>query len=554
MLPQTPGPSAHGDLERRPFPRLMLQLYRKRVTGTASITDESHDTSLLYLREGCAVHIDGSNDLDRLDRILVDTGLVSKAVIARAEQTMEQTGKRLGEVLIELGAVDPRVLHESVRAQLRRKLKRMFFMRKGTFTVTVTEHDFGKGDDFERTRVDPRSLLYQGIRTAYDDARLVAELAPLDGYTFKLIKLPPGFVESMGMSSTDPIVRRLAAGPLHVADIADAASRPAEARAAVLALLYADLLQTERELPDGTRQPLHSTQGLATLSSDRLERAPRMSPLPQAHDEGAPMRVVETTPSVATPVGDVVLRKRIEELHASLGIATHFQLLELSESATPEQVESAYMRAVKTFHPDRLGGMGLLDLGAKAEAIMARLGEGKHVLTDPQRRRDYVRKLRGEKSDTENARDILDAERVFKEGESALLRGDVKSALVLFNQAVQLNHSETEYRAYLAWARYLETPARRSALSGETQRLITEACKDRPHFIRGVFWQGEIHKNMGNLEAAEKAYRSCLEKDPRFIEAERELRLIEMRRKTAHPPEAKKEEKSGGFFNKLLKR
>lgn len=573
-----PPPAAEGRLSDRPLPRLMQQLYRKRVTGHLVIQDEAGDESVVYLREGSAVHIERPNDLDRLDRVLAETGLVSERVLSRAEELAAQQNRRLGQVLVDLNALSPDVLADAIRAQLRRKLIRMFFVRKGRYEVFLVEHDYGRDDEMARIRLDPRSLIYPGIRTAYDDVRLIEELRPLMGFAFRLVPLPPGFIEAMGIPTTEPALAVLQTRSLRLDELAHVGLRPSETRAAVLALLYSDLLETERlpEAAAATPMPLplegvHArvVQSLSPVPSPRTPSRPPQPPATPApppprirlgSGEGVPQPIPPGTTGPVMPGSE--LRARIEALIPRLDELSLFEILGLSESATPEQVSSAYMQGVRQFHPDRLMGLGLGDLVKSAERIMAKYGEASSVLSDARRRNEYVRKLRGQPSEADTARNILEAEQAFRQGETALKRGDLAKALERFTEAVKRNTAEPEYRAYLAWARYSEAPSRKGLLASDTLRLIREALKERPHFARGHYWIGEIMKNQGEAEAAEAAFRSCLEVDKDFLEAERELRLIEMRRRkgktpevpaapTATPPSTKT---ASSLLNRFLKR
>jgi curved DNA-binding protein CbpA len=268
---------------------------------------------------------------------------------------------------------------------------------------------------------------------------------------------------------------------------------------------------------------------------------------------------IPATNSAAVAAG-LEIRKRVEALMPKLDDITLFELLGLSEAATPEQVSAAYMTGVRQFHPDRLMGLGLGDLNKEAERIMARYGEASAVLSDPKRRSEYVRKLRGQPTEADTARSILEAEHSFKNGEVALKRGDYAKALERFTDAVKRNPAEAEYRAYLAWCRYSDSASSKNALAAETIRIIRDALHERKHFARGQYWIGEILKLTGDTSGAEKAFKDCLEIDKDFIDAQRELRLIEMRRNKPKTREVNTTEPAPSkgaaqtLLNKLLRR
>jgi curved DNA-binding protein CbpA len=250
-----------------------------------------------------------------------------------------------------------------------------------------------------------------------------------------------------------------------------------------------------------------------------------------------PTSAASPPPPPANPASSE-LRAQITALAAKLDSVSHHELLGVPETATPDQVSAAYLKAVRQYHPDRMAGLGLGDLAKQAERVMARLGEASAILGDPKRRADYVKKLRGEPTEADLARAILEAEVVFKRGESSLKNGDVAGALQAFTESVKKNPNEPQYRAYLAWARYCDPSARKEVLARETLRLINEVLKDRPHFAIAHHWVGEIHKFLGDVSAAEAAFRRAVDADKDFLDAQRELRLIEMRRAKNPPAKA----------------
>ena len=270
-----------GSLEDRPIPRLLHDLFRKQVTGQLLIIDDCNDESRLYLRDGAPVHLERPNDIDRLDQVLIETGLVSQEVIRNLSATL-QPGKRLGEALIERGMVSAKALGDVLKVQMRRKLMRLFFPRKGQFAIYVEAHPFGTGGEFGEMRVDPRCLLYQGIRSAYDDARLEAELTPLKTLAFRLLPtLSSSVLEAMGFGASDPTIKALGERMLGLADLPVPGAKRMDSLSVVLALLYTDVLETAplsaartAELP--TQKP--ATGPTPTVSAHRTMELPTQRP------------------------------------------------------------------------------------------------------------------------------------------------------------------------------------------------------------------------------------------------------------------------------------
>src|SRR5215203_810384 len=62
--------------DQRTIPRLLLGLRTREITGRADVREPSGRTSTVFLRRGTPVHAVPPDDRDRLDRFLVETGLI----------------------------------------------------------------------------------------------------------------------------------------------------------------------------------------------------------------------------------------------------------------------------------------------------------------------------------------------------------------------------------------------------------------------------------------------------------------------------------------------
>jgi curved DNA-binding protein CbpA len=247
---------------------LLQQLFRKQVTACLSIKDPTGDLSDVYLRSGYPVHVHRPVDSDRLDRVLIENGVVTERAVEMA-MPMVSSGMRLGEALERMGALTKQTLADVLKAQMRRKLTRLFCIRDGSFEVFVENHAYGEGDELTAMRVDPRTLYYPAIRMAYDLPRATHELSRLWGQQFRLgASASTAHISAMQIPGDDPVVAGLRFGWLTLEKVDPLASRPFEARAVLLALYYGDMLDRQN-LMDGMDKPttdLHSTDNLLAVS------------------------------------------------------------------------------------------------------------------------------------------------------------------------------------------------------------------------------------------------------------------------------------------------
>jgi curved DNA-binding protein CbpA len=551
--------AAAGKLRERPVPRLIQQVFRKRVTGWLLVTDDSGDVTRVFLRDGHPVHAERPTDHDRLDRILIASGLVPAEVVAAADDEVSRTGRRLGEVLVRRGAIEQQALAEVLKTQMRRKVTRLFFARQGTFEVYIEPHPYGAGDEYELMRIDPRGILYPGLRAAYDDDRLKQELAPLAGYTFRLVNVPPNLLDAMGFPALDPTVAALRQRALTLDDLPVVGAKPVESRAAVLALLYSDLLDATAL---AAKVPAAVTPASTSdaLSAPVVVAADRRTTFPTMPAAGPKATAVPASLKTTISGSSDQLRSNILELHDKLEKSSHFEMLGVNESASPDDVNAAYMRAVRQYHPDRLAAAGLREIAPQAERVMARMGEAAAILRDPKRRAEYIAARAGKKDAAQETEAIIDAEKSFGKAEVFLKKGDYAKAIEAYSEAIKGNPKEPQYRAYLAWARFDDPRARKEVLARESLSTLQHVVSEIPRFARGFYWIGQIWKYLNDMNQAERAFKEAITLDPRFLEAEREVRLLEMRRAratqsrptTQGPTTATRQ--GGGLFGKILKR
>ncbi len=612
--------AVRGSIGDRPVARLLYDLFRKGVTGCLTVIDDSADESRLYLRDGAPVHLERPNDIDRLDQVLIEAGLVAPEMLRGLSATLPP-GRRLGETLVERGLISARALADVLKLQVRRKLLRLFFPRKGEFAVYLEPHPFGTGGEYGEMRIDPRCLIYPGIRAAYDEQRLEAELAPLRTLRFRLLPtLASSMLEAMGFPAHDATLKAIADRAMSLAELPAPGAMRVDSMSVVMALLYTDLLETVPIVehrpseaaarpaphspapapqpapveaarpaapPPASREPARPTESSPRTTGTHAVVNPATSSSSHPAAGGAPPRPagrstgtytiaagIPVPPAAAAAAAEwnrppssttnnATLGARITDLFEKLGTVSHFQLLGIPENAALAELGAAYLRNVRLYHPDRLPGLGLGHLTEKAARVVAQLNEAQAVLADPKRRAEYlaVRARPANSPIIDSGQSILAAERSFQTGESLLRKGDFLRAADAFAEAMRANPLEPIYKAYWAWARWDNPGPHKDRLVRETLKILDDTMKERPRFPQGLYWMGLLHKHLGDLSNAATAFRAAVGQDANLLDAERELRVIDLRKKAtaAHavpekPGAASAARQKGGGFNKFLKR
>jgi curved DNA-binding protein CbpA len=227
----------------------------------------------------------------------------------------------------------------------------------------------------------------------------------------------------------------------------------------------------------------------------------------------------------------------LEKLKVIEAGADHFSVLEIPSSASSADVKIAYFKLAKTFHPDRIASLKLELVRPHIERIFARMSEAFSLLTDEGKRAEYKKVQaaggeeavrRKEQEDEARALRILDAEEHFRNGELALKRGQFGMALTEFQAALDGNPEESEHHAMLAWATFTNASDKNSVLShvkaGFARALeLNDAC------VPAYFYLGHVYVFTQDLPRAMGQFQRALDLRPSYIEAERELRLLQSR-------------------------
>jgi hypothetical protein len=166
----------------------LLDLSRK--TGVLRVTsDLRHNAGTVYFEAGTIVSAEIRSNPHPLGALLLRTGKIAEADLVRARdmQTHQGDPRRLGQILIALGALSPRELERQMRFQIEEVVFELMSWHEGFFSFVeepVTVHA-------DAVRIRTEALLMEGARRIDEWSRIekriphlgvVPQLAPpLDG-------------------------------------------------------------------------------------------------------------------------------------------------------------------------------------------------------------------------------------------------------------------------------------------------------------------------------------------------------------------------------------
>lgn len=296
----------------------------------------------------------------------------------------------------------------------------------------------------------------------------------------------------------------------------------------------------------GGARPGTYIQGRSATATN-IPAAPARPGTPPA----APVAPQAYAPTVNAPPGlrDQILRK-FQSIEKG---ADHFAILELGRDADSAKVKAAYFNLAKLYHPDRVAILKLDDLRPQIERIFAALSQSFAALGDDARRAEYMRILAQggaaavrarEDKEAERAAQIISAEEQFQIGEMAIRRQNWAQAREAFQRAVILNKDEAEHHAYLGWSIFMGASDKNVVLN-DVKKHLAKALDINTRCAAAHFFVGKMYLAVGDESRAENAFQHVLDEQPEHVEAQRELRILDMRRQN---------QKKGGLFDKFKRK
>jgi hypothetical protein len=120
--------SLHG-----PFALAVMELWRGRETGVLRCVSPL-DNRAVYISRGVPVFARSERNADRLDQMLVRQGVITPEQAQRSLELQTKTpSKRIGQILLEMGAITLETLHSTVKTQVQNLVLSLFTWSDGKY-------------------------------------------------------------------------------------------------------------------------------------------------------------------------------------------------------------------------------------------------------------------------------------------------------------------------------------------------------------------------------------------------------------------------------------
>ncbi len=605
------------DIGRVGIPRVLFALLRQRFSGTVTLEQKtpSPGTRTVWFRGGMPVFTDWVSPSDVLGEILIARGLVSTKACTSALERSQQGAGPVGAMLISAGKLDANTLSKALRLQCSRKLLHTFALREGEAIIVPGKPSLPP--DLNNP-VNVLLLIRAGVQLHFDEGRIRADMGEAADATMVTTDAFQRYRDNFGFRDEDSLLLRDFSKGTQVAALnhpgisskralqlaytlwscqmlvvgSQAMSAVAQIRESVAGPPTAGVDASNRPktlvglqaVPDSTtsgtfpvnEEDMSPAARSGRFQANRVRRkskskppestnaAPRASAPPEPSAAPQPAPTPQQAPASAegnplTPVQRafesrlVTFEKKIEDR------TNAFALLGVPLDADRSAIRVAWNELSKDLHPDRLVATGLTILGPRVEAVFAALSEANATLSNRDRREQLRQHVEsgglGNPGDDATAlmRKALEAEVIAKEGERLLKVGNYARAAEKFRESLELSNADPNVKVYENWCRY-QLAEREEQAQQKTLRILQTIVEDTPTCANAYYYMGLIYIHSGDNTNAKVALNAALSHNPRLTDAERQLRALQIRSRSAsnapsqpRAESSEKPEKVGGL-------
>jgi curved DNA-binding protein CbpA len=581
-----PAPTASGTLSATPLGHLLIYALDRRLSGTLVFEESNRAKHAVYFAEGAAASARTTTLCAPLGELALEAGLIRADQLESAVESARDAGERLGQALIRMNCLDAPMLDLLLRDQVARRVKLMALLPGDTaygYYAGVNYLERAGGPEAPGT---PLGLIWQVMKLSADPLR-VRELVQRLGVTPLRLQTEAPIARFHFEGAERAVIDVLSAKPQPYAELS---GRGLIDAARLEQLVYTLALLKHFDTGTGAR-PVGAEVRFSQPPQPRVSVTPELplislSGPPPAPSQPPQTRSVTPAPSSApaaagslppltaasqpraaaaaqapqSPEAEAFRRELRERSEATR--QSYYDVLGVAQAAPAGEIAAAYFQLARRWHPDRLGPE-LADVRDLAERVFARMSEAHQVISDPERRAQYDELMKtgdGDAEEQEQVQRMLRAATNFQKAQVLLRRNNVSAAEEAARAALADAPEEADHIALVAW---LEAQKPGAQLE-EAFTTVDRASRLEPSNLRVRWFRGQLLKRLGRDRQAIEDFRFIILKDPRHVDAQREIRLFDMRRpqtrsdpptdgsrRPSPPPDAASK---SSFLGKLFKR
>ncbi len=230
-----------GDLAEGVLPKVLRDLYVGRRTGLLHVTRGEERGSVCFI-QGNIVFGESTIKECHLGETLVRHGLLSEWEFERATDMVTVTGKRLGEVLVDLGNLDAEGLEDALALHVREVLLTIFSWREGSYSFDEKAAEVFRGYDHP-LRLSTGEVILDAVWSISDPDAIRFALGDL-GRVPVPASDPLLRFQRLSLTPTDGFILSRVDGVITAQEIlAMAPVGPEEAQRSLFGLLYTGMVE-----------------------------------------------------------------------------------------------------------------------------------------------------------------------------------------------------------------------------------------------------------------------------------------------------------------------
>ncbi|MBA4374313.1 MAG: hypothetical protein C0402_15790 [Thermodesulfovibrio sp.] len=449
-----------GSLSNFRLADILIGLQRSLRSGTLRILNGPVEKNI-YLRNGDIIFARSNQKQERLGDILLREGRITQAAYDITAKLISMTGKRQGALLVEIKALEPKDLTWAVQHQVEEILLDLFTLSGGTFEF---HEDVLPAEKIIRLKLPSGQIIYSGLKRTECIEALTDYLNLPAGTIIAFSQNPLDLFQDITFDEEDKKILACIDGNRTIRDIGVLSGLDdATIRRSLSALMNTAIIEpVDRQMPEGS----------------------------------APFEYIISRSE--PPPG---LIDSIEELHLKFPVSDYYSILGVDDSATDNELRSAFYCIAREYHPDRHFDLDA-DIKGKLHTIYAYLIKAYNVLSSREKRMEYNRSLSGKQPAFTRAEL---ARNKFNEGHAHYSGGAVAEAAKDFKEAIYLDNTEAIYHFCYGLA------LRDSDRLKDAERALSRACKIAPENDEFSAELGYIYVRLGLLLRAKMSFIKALQ-------------------------------------------
>jgi hypothetical protein len=401
--PESGGPPASdqisGRLSETPLFVVVRRLQRESLSGTLSVIRGDQVRQLIFENgELCAAR--SSREDHRIGATLVRWGYITEEDLREALETQRRTLERLDRILVEKGLVTRVVVDSEARRQMEQIVFSTLGWPDGTFHFEADTGAFELDVPISLSQ----EMIIEGIRRIPESEQFTELLGDLSGVPW-LTRDPLSTGSLRLLRDAVDVLSRID-GRTTLRDLLESSAVSGSAGAKILySLLFAGIIEVRKpgETPPSAvkpTDPIERRKAPGRRAEDRrtgqyIYDMRKAEAFRKAAETGVLIKAQPPTENAAVAPRAPVRSPRevVLELYRQLDWLSHYDLMGISRKATQAEIEEAYRARFRLFDPSLKAHPELVDCWRQLTVLAKWLKVAYDVLSRPETRRLYDQKI-----------------------------------------------------------------------------------------------------------------------------------------------------------------